>query len=89
MSNEAKEQFLQRFKYELLVKMAHQNTKTGKKCFLSLEEESKGTQCFFKLLGPWAQTVAEGITVFVDEIDASPFCRAKKGRFLLEMSLIF
>jgi len=71
MPNELKERLLQKFKYELLVKMGHKNTKTGKKCFLSLEEESKGTQCFFKLLGPWAKTVAEGITVFIDEIDAS------------------
>jgi len=71
MPNEVKEKLLQKFKYKILVKMAHQNTKTGKKCSLSLEEESKGTQCFFNLLGPWVQTVAEGITVFIDEIDAS------------------
>ncbi len=71
MPDEVKEQILQDFKYELLVKMAHRNTKTGKKFFLPLEEESKGTQCFFKLVGPWGQTVTEGITVFIDEIDAS------------------
>jgi AAA15 family ATPase/GTPase len=71
MPNRIKEQFLQKFKYEILVKMAHKNTKTGKKIFLPLKEESKGTQCFFKLLGPWVKTIGEGITVFIDEIDAS------------------
>lgn len=71
MPNEVKEQFMQKFKYELLVKMAHRNTKTGKKCFLPLEEESKGTQCFFNLLGPWAQAISHGITIFIDELDAS------------------
>lgn len=71
MPNEIKEQILQKYKYELLVKMGHLNPKTGKKVFLSLEEESKGTQCYFKLLGPWAQTISKGITVFIDEIEAS------------------
>ena len=69
--NEVKENVLRNFKYELLVKMAHRNTKTGKKFFLPFEEESKGTQCFFKLVGPWGQAVALGITMFIDEIDAS------------------
>jgi len=69
--NEVKEKFLRKLKYKLTVKMSHRNTKTGKKFFLPFEEESKGTQCFFKLLGPWGQAVAKGITMFIDEIDAS------------------
>jgi AAA15 family ATPase/GTPase len=71
MPNEIKQKFLQQLKYKLLVKMGHRNTKTGKKVFLSLEEESKGTQCYFKLLGPWSQAISKGITVFIDEIEES------------------
>ena len=34
-------------------------------------EESAGTQRFFSLLGPWLDTLEEGYTVFIDEIDTS------------------
>ncbi len=35
------------------------------------DEESAGTQRFFSLLGPWLDTLEEGYTVFIDEIDTS------------------
>ncbi len=54
-----------------IVKMAHENKETGQKYFLSFEEESKGTQVFFKLIGPWLMALAHGITVVIDEIESS------------------
>ncbi len=55
-----------RFKVEI----AHRNIETDKNIYLSLEEESDGTQRFFQLLGPWFETVTLGYTVFIDELEA-------------------
>jgi hypothetical protein len=53
------------------VKMIHKNVETGKNVHIPLEEESDGTQEFFKLIGPWIQACALGITIFIDELEAS------------------
>ncbi len=37
----------------------------------SLADESVGTQRFFSVLGPWILALLKGVTIFVDEIDAS------------------
>ena len=44
---------------------------SGEDVRMSLEDESDGTQRFFQLLGPWLETVLNGYTVFVDELEAS------------------
>ena len=71
MPDEVREQFLQKLEDRFQVEMLHQNKETGKIFSLLLEEDSKGTQCFFKLLGPWGQAISKGITIFIDELDAS------------------
>ena len=39
--------------------------------YLSLEQESTGTQRFFARIGPWIEALEKGGILFVDEIDAS------------------
>jgi len=53
------------------VKMIHKNIETGKDIPIPLEEESDGTQEFFKLIGPWIQARIFGMTIFIDELEAS------------------
>jgi len=53
------------------VNMIHKNIVTGDNVPIPLEDESDGTQEFFKLIGPWMQARVFGMTVFVDEIEAS------------------
>ncbi len=55
------------FKVEFL----HRNKKTKKEIYLPLHEESDGTRRFFELAGPWLLACNNGITVFIDEIEAS------------------
>ena len=51
--------------------MLHKDVETGKEVPLPIEEESDGTRRFFELSGPWLQAVTIGITVFIDELEAS------------------
>ena len=53
------------------VEMLHKDVKAGKEVFLPIQEESDGTKRFFELSGPWLQAVAIGMTVFIDELEAS------------------
>ncbi len=71
MPNELRAKFLQRFTEQFVVEILHRNCDTGKNVHIPLEEESDGTQEFFKLIGPWMQACALGITVFIDELEAS------------------
>lgn len=41
------------------------------KFYIEQGEESAGTRRFFAMLGPWLEILANGYTVFVDEIDTS------------------
>jgi len=53
------------------VEILHTNIKAGKNVALPLEEESDGTQKFFRLLGPWRYACHRGLTILVDELEAS------------------
>jgi len=68
-----KDFFLKDFKESLAIKveMLHKNMKTGKKVSLPIQEESDGTRRFFELSGPWVQAAVAGMTVFIDELEAS------------------
>jgi len=52
----------------------------------SMEDESLGTRRLFGLSGPWFQTLYEGFTIFVDELDSSLHPHLVK--FLVELFYI-
>jgi uncharacterized protein len=52
------------------VDVLHKNEK-GNDIPLPIEEESRGTQRFFQLVGPWLVSIKLGLTLFVDELEAS------------------
>ena len=52
------------------VEVLHKSEK-GNDIPLSIEEESRGTQRFFQLVGPWLISIKLGLTLFVDELEAS------------------
>jgi len=51
--------------------MVHKAAKTGHEVEFDLEEESAGTRRLFDLLGLWQTALDKGLTLFVDELDAS------------------
>lgn len=53
------------------IRLIHRDEDTKLEMELPLEEESDGTKRFFQLMGPFFQTVYQGFTVFVDELEAS------------------
>jgi len=53
------------------VEFIHQAEPTGKNIHFSHLEESDGTRRFFELAGPWLLAILEGMTLLVDEIEAS------------------
>ncbi len=53
------------------VEFIHQAEPTGKDIHFSPLEESDGTRRFFELAGPWLLAILEGMTLLVDEIEAS------------------
>ena len=57
----------ERFDVEIL----HASIEAGKNVALPLDEESDGTQKFFKLIGPWSYARMFGLTILVDELEAS------------------
>jgi hypothetical protein len=68
----------------LEVKMRHRaqgNDEPG--VVFTFENESRGTQRAFILIGPWIQTLAEGFTVVVDELESS--LHPMLARMLIEM----
>ena len=52
------------------VEVLHKSEK-GDDIPLSIKEESDGTQRFLQLVGPWLISIKLGITLFVDELEAS------------------
>lgn len=73
MPEEVRVELMERLEEHLMFKVEflHRNKKTGKEIYLPLQEESDGTRRFFELAGPWLLASIRGITVFVDEIEAS------------------
>ena len=73
MSESLRDAFLTYFRERkgIKVEMLHKDVETGKEVPLPIEEESDGTRRFFELSGPWLQAVTIGITVFIDELEAS------------------
>jgi AAA15 family ATPase/GTPase len=86
MPKEIRDKVLKRFKREprLKVELLHFDTIAGKEVPFPFEQESDGTKRFFQLLGPWLQTVANGITVFIDELEASlhPLLTRELAKFI-------
>jgi AAA15 family ATPase/GTPase len=71
MPDEIRSEIIRNIKESFEVGILHRNTETGEDVRIPLEEESDGTQEFFKLIGLWIHTCALGITVFIDELEAS------------------
>ena len=53
------------------VEFIHRTEPTGKDIHFSPLEESDGTRRFFELAGPWLLAILEGMTLLVDELEAS------------------
>jgi AAA15 family ATPase/GTPase len=53
------------------VEFIHRAEPTGKDIHFSPLEESDGTRRFFELAGPWLLAILEGMTLLVDELEAS------------------
>jgi AAA15 family ATPase/GTPase len=53
------------------VKLTHRGDQTDPVPLDLEDEESAGTRRFFSLIGPWIDTLDNGYTVFVDEIETS------------------
>lgn len=71
MPSEIRSKILRNLEEQLDVQVLHKNLETGEDVSIPLDEESDGTQEFFKLIGPWLQACAWGISVFIDELEAS------------------
>lgn len=69
--SDVRARFLKQLEEQLDVQMLHHRLDGGEDIRIPLEEESDGTQEFFKLIGPWIQACAVGITIFIDELEAS------------------
>ena len=64
-----KQQLEARFGYD--IRMLHRNPEDDKEIPIPFEEESAGTQRFFKLIGPWIEALLFGYTVVIDELESS------------------
>ncbi|MBC8470046.1 MAG: ATP-binding protein [Planctomycetes bacterium] len=53
------------------IEFIHRTEPTGKDIHFSPLEESDGTRRFFELAGPWLLAILEGMTLLVDELEAS------------------
>ncbi len=53
------------------IEFIHRVGSTGKDILFSPLEESDGTKRFFELAGPWLLAILEGMTLLVDELEAS------------------
>ena len=71
MPDELRSRVLEGLEGLLNVEMLHSARDGGEDIRMPLEEESDGTQEFFKLIGPWMQACVLGITIFIDELEAS------------------
>lgn len=68
---ELRERILRDLKGKIEVEFIHQATPSGKDVRFSNTEESDGTRRFFELAGPWLLAILEGMTLLVDELEAS------------------
>ena len=71
MPEEYRNKILRDFKGKIEVAFEHKTEPTGKNVFFSPLEESDGTLRFFELAGLWFLTIVKGMTLFVDELEAS------------------
>jgi len=73
MPDEVKNRVLARLRKAppVATRLAHAAKNGGTPVLFDLEEESDGTQRMFELAVPWLQMVTFGMTVFVDELEAS------------------
>ncbi|MBA7690171.1 hypothetical protein ES703_98695 [subsurface metagenome] len=71
LTEEAREKFFRDFKGKIEVEFEHQTEPTGKIVSFLPPEESDGTRRFFELAGPWLLSIFKGMTLLVDEIEAS------------------
>ncbi len=68
---EVRDRILRDLKGKIEVEFEHQIEPTGKNVSFSYAEESDGTRRFFELAGPWLLAILEGMTLLVDELEAS------------------
>jgi len=68
---EVRDRILRKIKGKIEVEFIHRTKPNGKEMHFSNLEESDGTRRFFELAGPWLLTILEGMTLLVDELEAS------------------
>lgn len=71
ISEEVRDKILRDLKGKIEVEFVHQTEHTSKDVHFSDIEESDGTRRFFELSGPWLLAILKGITLLVDELEAS------------------
>jgi len=70
-SREFREMYVRYLEERFEVEVLHENVASRQNTRIPLEEESDGTQEFFKLIGPWLTALQFGITILIDELEAS------------------
>ena len=82
ITDEEQDEFLRELEeneHKYRIALIHVNEEDGVEMVLPLASESDGTQRLFEILGPILQTIDQGFTVFVDELERSLhplICRA-------------
>jgi len=71
LPEEISERIMRNLKGKIEVEFTHRAVPTGKDVHFSNTEESDGTRRFFELAGPWLLAILEGMTLLVDEVEAS------------------
>ena len=71
LPEEISERIMRNLKGKIEVEFTHRAVPTGKDVRFSNTEESDGTRRFFELAGPWLLAILEGMTLLVDELEAS------------------
>ncbi len=70
-SSEVRAMLVRNLEERFEVEVLHKNLASRENISIPLEEESDGTQEFFKLIGPWLTACKFGITILIDELEAS------------------
>lgn len=71
LPEEIKDKLIKKFSYVSAKVKTIYSDSTGELVEFSLDDESDGTQKFFKLVGPWIDVLNNGSVLFVDELSNS------------------
>lgn len=75
MPDDVKQRLTENFEKDpelhLFVEFYHKVHNGSGSMIFPLEDESDGTNRFYRLIGPWLQAMSKGITVFFDELESS------------------